>query len=97
MCACHQPNCSDPTPTYDPPLTFAKAGAPPAGVRHWREAEHWLKVATDEAPPEAIPDVLAAAQVHATLALAAATVYAQRVGANEHEAGETSAWNEVLG
>ena len=61
------------------------------GPQHYREAEGWIKGFTEGAwdTKAANRDALMAAQVHATLALAAATIDA-------HVDGGLDQWAEVL-
>jgi hypothetical protein len=59
------------------------------GPEHWREAERLLELAVSNRDVHK-PSVYQRAQVHATLALAAATV------ANIPKGGRETAWSEVL-
>lgn len=62
-----------------------------AGPDHYREAERLLVLA-DGLPPEAAGDFLAAAQVHATLALAAAVA-----GGGQAWSAPRGEWFRLLG
>ena len=65
------------------------------GPEHYREAERLARIGGQgHADPEEDANVLAEAQVHATLALAAATVAA---GAVRMHSGSYKAWNAVTG
>lgn len=70
------------------------------GPEHYQEAEKNLAILDDVRDPEewakalaegALPLVVAAAQAHATLALAAATA----TGLDGHPAGDWDAWRKV--
>ncbi|MFJ1647926.1 hypothetical protein [Streptomyces sp. NPDC088258] len=69
------------------------------GPEHYREAEHRLLMAwEDDRDPENVRHLLAEAQVHATLALAAATAGQMAVNAFRDDINSTDVeqWADVM-
>jgi hypothetical protein len=70
------------------------------GLEHYREAERLLKAAAELPRPVAAHDfagVIQTAQVHATLALAAATMLAAPPITNGAQGAQRGGWMSVVG
>lgn len=65
------------------------------GPEHYGEAERLLDAASSTLPANAVANALVAAQVHATLALAAAT--ALQVGGREMSPADAEGWRKAAG
>lgn len=65
------------------------------GPEHFREAEHLLEAANDCSAYDEAAGIIAQAQVHATLALAAATAYPAVRDWMGDEARDGRGWSEV--